>query len=228
MIRKYKRAGNTGKTKRSRRSLIGTLLIVAGVSLALFPFLTNIYNQHFLAAPVGEEILELLEGELPEEQEILEEQEENPALILPEKEPEPVEYPEALLPKEGALRIPAIGLLTGVVYGVEPNDLKKSPGFYPQSGYPDTGNVAIAGHRTTYGAWFRNLDKLEPGDEIRLYYQDTIYIYAVDSVFDIHNRDWSVIDPTDKPALTLTTCHPPRVSHPPPGGPGLPGDKSRV
>ena len=47
------------------------------------------------------------------------------------------------------------------------DDLKKGPGHYPDTPLPgQLGNASIAGHRTTYGAPFFNLDQLEPGDEI--------------------------------------------------------------
>ena len=108
----------------------------------------------------------------------------------------------------GRLVIPKLDLDLEVNYGVDEESLKKGPGFYPQSGYPDTGNVSIAGHRNAHGSPFWYLDKLEVGDEIQLYYNDKQYTYTVDSVFITHNRDWSVIEPTDTPALTLTTCHP--------------------
>lgn len=189
------------ENRRLIRSFVGMLTLIAGVSLVFSPFLTTAYNQYFLADPVQEEIAMLLENwggdaEIP--------------FIIPEPE-EPdlqVDYPDALPPEEGVLKIPVLGLHVNVGYGVELSDLRKSPGFYPQSGYPDTGNVAIAGHRATYGAPFRFLDRLETGDEIILYYGEKVYVYSVESTFVTHARDWSVIDPTPEPALTLTTCHP--------------------
>ena len=47
------------------------------------------------------------------------------------------------------------------VAGTDGGDLRKGPGHYPSTPLPgDRGTVAIAGHRTTYGAPFRKLDKL--------------------------------------------------------------------
>jgi len=193
------------KSKRNILSIIGTLLIIAGVSLALFPYLQNYYIQHLEATRLEERA---------EEEPVAEKDAEDAPLILGQddedfQEAEPEELPDSLIPQEGVLEIPNLDLKVTVGYGVELADLKDSPGFYPQSGYPNTGNVSIAGHRTTYGAWFRNLDKLEPGEEIRLYYDGRIYYYSVEEVFPTHTRDWDVIEPTSMPALTLTTCHPP-------------------
>lgn len=207
-----KRKKRAGKSKRSIRSRLGTLLLVAGVLLALFPFLSGIYTRFSPAAipvePVEEGLKRMLvEGEIPpvsaEEQKIGDEQ---GISEYAEKISISESYPEKLVPEEAVLYIPVLDVMTKVNYGVEPKDLKTLPGFYPQSGYPDTGNVSIAAHRN---AWFKDLDKLEPGDEIRLYYNGKVYSYGVDNVFVTHNRDWSVIDPTTEPALTLTTCHPP-------------------
>lgn len=186
------------KSKLLILSWVGTLLLIAGISLALFPFLTNAYNRLFPPPPVEEEVKEILTAE----------REEVP-FILPEDDLEEnnTEFPDNIIPQEATvLYIPELDVMTNVTYGVELEDLRKIPGIYPQSGYPDTGNVSIAAHRD---AWFRDLDKLEEGDEIRLYYDKKVYVYAVESVFITHSRDWSVIDPADEPALTLTTCHPP-------------------
>ena len=43
------------KRRRSIISLVGTMLILAGISLALFFFLTNVYNSYFLAEALEEE-----------------------------------------------------------------------------------------------------------------------------------------------------------------------------
>ena len=191
-------------------SVIGTILLVAGVSLAFFPFLTNVYSRHILGAG-NVENTELLREEdsspaLSAYEEALEHRREVEAEVEPGEPPVPQELIEDL---EGVLEIPALDLQVNIVYGVELDLLRKAPGFYPQSEYPGQGNVSIAGHRTTYGAWFRHLDKLEKGDELILHYDGQVFRFRLAEVFPTHNRDWSVIEPTARPALTLTTCHPP-------------------
>ena len=191
-------------------SVIGTILLVAGVSLAFFPFLTNVYNRQILGA-AHVESPELLREEdstpaVSAYEEALERRQETDEETGDPLPPAPRELVEGL---EGVLEIPALDLQVKVIYGVELDDLRKAPGFYPQSQYPGQGNVSIAGHRTTYGAWFRHLDKLEKGDELILHYDDQAFRFRLAEVYPIHNRDWSVIEPTARPALTLTTCHPP-------------------
>ena len=50
-----------------------------------------------------------------------------------------------------------------------PRTCGTGPGHYPETQLPgQRGTVAIAGHRTTYGAPFHNLDELDRGDRIEL------------------------------------------------------------
>src|SRR5215210_3704321 len=69
----------------------------------------------------------------------------------------------------GRLRAPAIGVAAVIVQGTAAADLRRAPGHYSDSALPGTGGtVAIAGHRTTYGAQFRRLDDLRRGDRVEL------------------------------------------------------------
>jgi sortase A len=86
--------------------------------------------------------------------------------------------------------------------------LKQGIGFYPQSEEPGLGNTCIAGHRNAYGSPFWHLDKLQPGDEIILYYNNRAFYYRVSLNYITHSRDWSVIADTDDAVITLTTCDP--------------------
>ena len=65
------------------------------------------------------------------------------------------------------LEIARIGRDDIVVAGVRTSDLQRGPGHFPNTPLPgQLGNSAIAGHRTTYGAPFFDVDDLQPGDEI--------------------------------------------------------------
>src|SRR5688500_2102709 len=67
------------------------------------------------------------------------------------------------------LEIPALDLDTIVVEGTTPAALRAGAGHYPKTALPgEVGNVAIAGHRTTYGRPFNRMDDLDPGDKIIL------------------------------------------------------------
>ena len=109
------------------------------------------------------------------------------------------------------ISIPAADLKpTVVVEGTGASALRAGAGHYPNTPLPgEEGNVAIAGHRTTYGKPFANLDHLKPGDEIFLETPVGKYTYKVSrDPFIVVPTDFSVIAQTPGKTLTLTTCHP--------------------
>jgi sortase A len=113
--------------------------------------------------------------------------------------------------------IPKIGVDQYVVEGVNVDDLRKGPGHYPTTQLPGhEGNSAIAGHRTTYGAPFGELDQLQPGDQIVVVTVQGKFKYQVTEQRVVDPGEISVLDPSPDPArpghdlatLTLTTCNP--------------------
>ena len=117
------------------------------------------------------------------------------------------------------IRIPKIGVDSIVVNGVTRDDLRKGPGHYPNTPLPgQEGNSAIAGHRTTYGAPFGDLDQLAPDDLIEVRTLQGSFRYRVTEQLIVAPSDISVIDPVLKnpddssqgfaATLTLTTCNP--------------------
>lgn len=101
-----------------------------------------------------------------------------------------------------------------VVQGVSLNQLQRGPGHYPDTALPGgTGNFAVAGHRTTYGAPFFNLDQLRKGDEVLVTARNgKRYTYRVQTQEIVAPSDTWVITPdpleSGKKMLTLTTCNP--------------------
>ena len=109
------------------------------------------------------------------------------------------------------LEIPSIGVDNIVVAGVQTSDLKKGPGHFPETPLPgQLGNAAIAGHRTTYGQPFHNVDKLSPGDEIIVTTLTGRYVYHVTDTQIVSPSDYQVVTTVDPTIanLTLTSCHP--------------------
>lgn len=105
---------------------------------------------------------------------------------------------------------PKMGLDAVVVKGVSRSDLIKGPGWIPYTDLPGpTGNVGISGHRTTYGAPFRRIDRLKPGDTVTLVTRYRVYTYRVRRVFVVTPDRVDVVKTTTKPTLTMTACHPP-------------------
>lgn len=122
----------------------------------------------------------------------------------------------------GYMEIPKIGLGMWIVEGVSKDDLKKGPGHYagtPLPGQP--GNVAIAGHRTTYLAPFNRIDELTPGDSIYITTTQGKFHYVVlapkptvphieegPGWFSVLPTETEVLAPTSDNRLTMTACHP--------------------
>ena len=106
--------------------------------------------------------------------------------------------------------IPKLNVDMVVVEGTTPSALKAGAGHYRGTPLPcEMGNVAIAGHRTTYGKPFANLDRLKPGDTIELITPIGACTYKVSKNPEVvPPTAMSVLDPTDGKTLTLTTCHP--------------------
>jgi sortase A len=109
----------------------------------------------------------------------------------------------------GRLQIPEIGLSTVFVQGTGAGDLSKGPGHYPATPLPgERGTVAIAGHRTTYGAPFRHIDDLDPGDRIDLRMPYGHFTYRVERTKIVPPTELSVTDRVDHDRLVLSACHP--------------------
>jgi sortase A len=118
----------------------------------------------------------------------------------------------------GTIRIPKLGVDKAVIEGVNVDDLRQGPGHYPTTQLPGhEGNSAIAGHRTTYGAPFGDLDQLENGDAIFFQYpHGDPFVYKVTEKRVVDPSEISVLDPLPDPnrpghdlaTLTLTTCNP--------------------
>ena len=117
----------------------------------------------------------------------------------------------------GVIKIAKIGVDKVVVEGTTVPDLRTGPGHYAGSALPgQLGNAAIAGHRTTYGAPFGDLDQLARGDTISVRTLTGTWKYVlVDDPIVVNPDQTEVLDPTTDPAtgqplatLTLTTCEP--------------------
>ncbi|MDQ6696098.1 MAG: class E sortase, partial [Actinomycetota bacterium] len=107
------------------------------------------------------------------------------------------------------IQIPKIGVGKAVVQGVTLDQLKRGPGHYPESPLPgQKGNVAIAGHRTTYGAPFHDIDGLKPGDDIVVTTLQGTFHYKVDSTLIVAPSDLTVLADKGDNRLTLTSCNP--------------------
>ena len=170
---------------RRSMSLLSVGLLVAAAGMLGYPFYTNLYQSR---------VQQRLDNQL----------------VSPELQQA---YRDRQIGTGDALtriRIPAIKVDVVVVEGTTASALRAGAGHYPTTPLPcEPGNVAIAGHRTTYGKPFANVDQLKPGDEIILETPIGTCTYKVSQApFVVTPRDTAVVAPTPAPALTLTSCHP--------------------
>jgi len=109
----------------------------------------------------------------------------------------------------GRIRIPSIGVSSVVVAGTDTASLRLGPGHYPGTPLPGArGTVAIAGHRTTYGAPFRKLDKVERGDRLEVRMPYGTFIYRVEQRRIVPPTAVWVTRRTSYDRLILSACHP--------------------
>lgn len=165
--------------------IVSALLLLAGVGLLAYPLASNLWR---------DEVQDRLEQQFAS--------------------PELKEAYEAREIQEGdsltRIKIPALGVDTVVVEGITASALRAGAGHYPQTALPcELGNVAIAGHRTTYGKPFADIDRLSVGDTIELITPVGGCVYTVsEDPFVVSPEDVGVLDPTTNRTVTLTTCHP--------------------
>lgn len=109
----------------------------------------------------------------------------------------------------GRIRIPRTGTNFVVVHGSRPEDLRKGPGIYDETPFPGApGTTAIAGHRTTYLAPFRHIDRLRRGDSIFVDMPYASFTYRVEGHRIVDPSDVGVIRRVRYDRLVLSACHP--------------------
>ena len=109
----------------------------------------------------------------------------------------------------GRIRIPSIGVSSVVVAGTDTASLRLGPGHYPGTPLPGArGTVGIAGHRTTYGAPFRKLDKVGKGDRIEVRMPYGTFVYRVEQRRIVAPTAIWVTRRTSYDRLILSACHP--------------------
>jgi sortase A len=173
---------------------IGSVLMVSGILLIADAGVTLAWQE-----PVSAFLAERQQNQLKEE---LEDPPPQVEKRVREKRPLPG---DAI----GEIILPSLDKRYFVVEGTDTSNLRKGPGHYPETPLPgEKGTVAIAGHRTTYGAPFRNIDKLDPADRIELRMPYGRFIYRVERTRIVEPTEISVIDRVDHDRLVLSACHP--------------------
>jgi sortase A len=93
-----------------------------------------------------------------------------------------------------------------IAEGDDDATLNVAIGHLPDTPMPwQEGNSALAGHRDTL---FRPLQHVRVGDELRVSTASGDFQYQVRETMVVDPNDVWVLAPTDRPTLTLITCHP--------------------
>jgi len=109
----------------------------------------------------------------------------------------------------GRIVIPAIGVDVVMVEGTGKTDLKQGPGHWPETPFPgEGGNFVVSGHRTTYGAPFRRLNDLKPGDDIFAVLPYSLVHYQVTDVFIVYPDEVETVAQRGQEQISLAACHP--------------------
>lgn len=117
------------------------------------------------------------------------------------------------------IRVPRFGTdwARPVYEGISTDVLARGPGHYPRTALPgQVGNMAIAGHRTTHGHPFFDIDALVAGDVIVIETRTSYAVYRMVRSTIVRPSQSEVVAPVPeklgaKPTeswLTLTSCHP--------------------
>ena len=109
----------------------------------------------------------------------------------------------------GRLSIPAIGVAEPLIQGTSGASLALGPGHYTTTALPGQGaTVAVAGHRTTYLAPFRDLNALHRGATILVTMPYGRFTYTVQSLAVVAPDAWWITREVGYERLVLSACNP--------------------
>jgi sortase A len=199
------------RRRRGTRLLSGAL-IVAGILLLLDALLTVTWQEP-VSALYARIQQERLDARLPARPVLAPAERKVVARLRPERRlPFSARAMDARTTKGeplGRLRMPSVGVSTVFVEGTDTASLRSGPGHYPGTPLPGAhGTVAIAGHRTTYGAPFRKVDGLRPGDRIDVEMPYGRFAYEVQRTRIVEPTALWVTRRVRYDQLVLTACHP--------------------
>jgi sortase A len=182
------------QTKRNPRRIVGSALIGLGCVIALF-----LVYEFGLSRLTYERSQTLLMRDLQD--------------LVASKEATALEWVPTEGQPVGVMSIPKIGLTSVIVQGTSPTLTGEGPGHLrgtPLPGRP--GNSVILGRRTTFGAPFKRLNELLPGDEVSVSTGAGRFTYLVATVNAIRPGDPDVLASTPDNRLTLITSSPPYLA----------------
>lgn len=107
------------------------------------------------------------------------------------------------------IQIPALQVDAPVVQGDGWEQLKKGVGQHIGTSNPGkNGNVVLSAHNDIFGEIFRDLDRLQAGDEVIVFTNQRSYTYLVVDTQVVEPTRVEVMAPTSQASLTLISCYP--------------------
>ena len=209
--------------KKNRSTIILVFIFFVGLSLLLYPSLSDYWNsfhQSKAIANYAESVAEIDTSEYQEMWQIANEYNQNltakgQRFALTENEMK--EYNGILnvggTGVIGYIEIPNIDVSLPIYHGVEDTILQIAIGHLPGTSFPIGGestHCAISGHRGLPSAkLFTNLDQLKEGDLFMMRVLDESYTYEVDQIRIVEPADLSALKIEEgKDLCTLITCTP--------------------
>ena len=201
-------------TRRALRSL-STVLIISGVLMLSDAGLTLVWQE-----PVSAVYAKILQGSLDDDLRALELSKPSTLDLAALRKLATEKRRMAFLARRlrsdldrgkaaGRLKIDRIKANYVLVNGSDPASLRKGPGIYDDVPFPGApGTTAIAGHRTTYGAPFRKINKIKRGDEIVVEMRYGTFTYEVEKTSIVAPTALEVIRRVSYDRLVLSACHP--------------------
>lgn len=197
------------------RNILGILLIVAGISLigvTIWMKYDTYRQQQAVLDSFRNLQFDVPEGENKDKEVLKEEDTKENSNKVEKVEVEKDKKPEKAQLEEGKgigiLNIPKINLEIGIIEGVSYEDIKYVVGHFPGSPMPgEKGNFSIAGHRISYfGQAFKDIDKLEKGDKVKVTYNGKEYTYEVTDMYEVTPNETEALNPTKDATITIVTC----------------------
>lgn len=209
--------------KKNFSSFLLVLMLLIGLSLLLYPTVSNYWNSRHQTKAVSaytEQVSEMSEAEyeaLLKRAEVFNDNIKNRKAIFTLSEREQAEYEACLRLDQtgmmGYIEIPAIEVTLPIYHGTDDGVLNFAVGHLDWTSLPIGGestHCVLSGHRGLPSAkLFTNLDKLSTGDIFILRIFDEVLAYEVDQILIVNPDETDELQIVDgKDYCTLVTCTP--------------------
>lgn len=209
--------------------VIAILLIAIGILMIIFPKITNFLYEEDVKYIKKNFIVQTISNEEENYDELYEELKRRNEVLYKEKQKnlkDPFSYEQSNINLEsygleeniiGFISIPKINIELPILLGANTENMLKGAVHLTETSYPIGGentNSVIAAHRGwSWSKMFRNIDKLEIGDEIYIQNFKEKLTYTVYDIKIVNPDNISELEIEEgKDLITLITCHPYRVN----------------